>query len=1073
MGLFGKGPSVAMELRERILRALGAEEEWLERGDDGSVVWLTGLVATFFEVDPGFHDAPDLGVLTIYTPVAIAGDIEAAFHDCDRLNRQAVVSRWLFMRTGRENDEVALAPVCSFVVGPHNIDALTAFAIWCVREQIVTAVAALDAGIAEKVGDGSPYGWGPVLDREPRPEPHPVTMAQPYGTDDSERGTDILAGHAYDAYNALVARMADDGAAVWGTWADAEDLTFDVPFSWDDYPEGVISHGGEGAPLAAVVKVTCDDHPRAGSGLRFTMRTPWAPAPEDAERNVSALNSGGSQTCSHRLGAWALRDFPVEDARGTVTHTVPVYRYSVFLPASLADQGYGIDLPAVMREVLLTLARMALLVRQTLDIRDGLRDDHFRYIGLDAPYMTRGRLAWGETGEGRNPAALALDLIYERFVGADTDWVDAREDGFTWWPADYRQEFTVRHGMLQMLTPVRENVPVTAQALTAVARLNADLGSSALILTGNGELRLAASAPVGAPDERDFPLLALGLAEDQFMNARELRSALGDLGEPALSAHPFSGPRPADTDRFTARKEITPLAEETRPELTPRVALLALAGQLYLPHLISARGDGGLDFALRLSQFSKDVTGVLSDPLVRGSVYPVDSPAGPGWIVRMRLLVARDTAERAAWCNKQNKVLFSRAGETASLVVLGGWGVSPDGECCLSSRLPSFPGLTEYGRVVNLMRVVVNHVTAVRSALTRTKPDRVTSTSATPEELAAGLTRTAATLRSVLKYPADFRCELEASPVGVTLTMTAPAGDFPALAEVENDAERSVVLVPVSGNRTELAIAYAALLGRSASRIETGPELDLVPGELPGWAFTGEQIADVVNAFSDAGVLRWPPEGSEEDGAWALFPAGQEQGIIRFEVLPSLRLHGAAALLISAGAEGLTLPQAGQWDGDIDVLGTWRKTGKGVRYEVIVPPAGLLWRLDLTISELLTRLIRHVIRRVQSTILREAGDFSNTYPTSVEELLAHIEDRLTQGMDCRDLSAPAYVIAAELTSRTRLADAVRYLAGALRYSPNPRFELAAARKALADSLAPPPPPGRRTRRRERRRTPDF
>jgi hypothetical protein len=32
MGLFGSGLSAAMELQERILRALGAEEEWVERG---------------------------------------------------------------------------------------------------------------------------------------------------------------------------------------------------------------------------------------------------------------------------------------------------------------------------------------------------------------------------------------------------------------------------------------------------------------------------------------------------------------------------------------------------------------------------------------------------------------------------------------------------------------------------------------------------------------------------------------------------------------------------------------------------------------------------------------------------------------------------------------------------------------------------------------------------------------------------------------------------------------------------------------------------------------------------------
>jgi hypothetical protein len=135
------------------------------------------------------------------------------------------------------------------------------------------------------------------------------------------------------------------------------------------------------------------------------------------------------------------------------------------------------------------------------------------------------------------------------------------------------------------------------------------------------------------------------------------------------------------------------------------------------------------------------------------------------------------------------------------------------------------------------------------------------------------------------------------------------------------------------------------------------------------------------------------------------------------------------------------------------VLGTWRQTGNRVSYEVIVPPSGLLWPLDLTIGELLAWLIRHVIRQVQSVVLR------NAYTTSPEELLACVEDRLARGADWRDLSALAYGLADELAparSLKPLVEAVRQLGGALRYSPNPRYELAVARKALANSLVPPP-----------------
>lgn len=1067
MALFGSGLTAVLELREQILRALGAEEEWLERGggEFDFVAWMTGPAATFFHTQSASQDTPDLGVLRIVTPVAVEADGAAGCREADRLNRQATVSRWAFVKT-KDKTGLALALTCSFVVGPDNLDELAAFATWCAREQIASASAALDNGIAKAVGDGTPYGWGGYSTRGLRAKPHPVTRPAPPADRTRGGSSAVLAEQARAASTALLDRMAEEGRGLWGRWTDAPVLTFEVPMSWDDYPAGLIGRGvSDEAPPTAVVAASHDDHPSAGNGLRLSMTIPWRPV-QDVEVMVAEMNAmaGDTPGASHILGAWSIEDYPVRDEHGTVIRISPNYRYHLYLPAALADEENGVNLPVVMREVLLTFARMALIARRMHGPRTGLRDDDYEQVGLDAPSIPHG-LAWGETGEGRNPGALALDLIYERLVGADADWADVRENGFTWWPADYRQEFALRD-RLQMLTPLRENVPVTPQALTVVARLNADLGSSALILTGNGELRLAASVPVGAPGDRDFAPFALGLAADQFITARKLRAALSDLGQPAVAEHPFSGPRPTDTERFAAlEEEIASLAEKTRPELTPRVALLALAGQAFLPHLITARGDGGLDFAWRFSQFSEDAVGALDGLLVRGSVLPADSPAGPGWVVRMRLPVARNAEERAVWCNKQNKVLFSSA-ESATLTVPGGWGLSPEGECCLSSWLPSFPDFTEHGRVANLRRVIADHIGAVRSALTRTKPGRVTSVPPTPEELAEGLTQTVATFQAVLDYPADFRCALTSGPAGVTLTMTSPAGDFPFFAgtETKSDSERTAVLIPVSGNRTELGIAYTALLGRSTSRIEAGAELDLVPGELPGWAFTGGQVGSAVSRLCDVGVLRWRPEGGggeeEEGGAWALFSAGQWQGRVRFEALPSPRLHGAAPLLISAGVDGLTLAGA-DWQGrDTDVLGTWRQSGRVVSYAVIVPPAGLLWPLDITISELLTKLIRHVVRQVQSAVLREAaGDLRNAYPTSVEELFARVEDRLTRGADRRDLSAPAYGLADELAStgsRKRLVEAVRQLGGALRYSPNPRYELAAARKAFADALVPPP-----------------
>lgn len=586
MSVFGGGLSAAVTLRERILRALGAEDAWIERGDRDFVAWMSGPAATFFHTQRGAQNAPDLGVLRIVTPVAVAVDRAAACYDCDQLNREATVSRWAFVKTGRD-DEQALALVCSFIVGPHSLDELTAFAAWCAREQIVTATAALDAGIAKAVGDGTPYGWGRYSTRKLRAEPHSVTQH----ADEREGSSAVLAEQLRAACAELVDQMADQGTAEWGRWTDAKVLTFEVPMSWDDYPQGLIGRGvSDETPPTALVEATRDDHPRAGNGLRLSMRIPWRPM-RDAEIMVTEMNSqaGDTSGASHILGAWAIEDYPAKDEHGTVTHTRPNYVYALYLPAALASGEHGVNLPAVMREVLLTCARMALMARRMHGPRDGLRDDDYMHVGLDAPDVPHG-LAWGETGEGRNPGALALDWIYEWFVGADTDWADTHKDGFDWWPGEQLQGLRLntdneRGATLSMLAEVRVNVPITAETLTAVAQANYDLGLSPLILADTGALLLAVSMPAGAFDKRYLPLLAEILAVDQFITARELRSRLCGLGEPAVSAHPVSGPRPEDEKRFALREEVlVPLAEQMRPGLTPRVALLAIAGQSTPPH---------------------------------------------------------------------------------------------------------------------------------------------------------------------------------------------------------------------------------------------------------------------------------------------------------------------------------------------------------------------------------------------------------------------------------------------------------------------------------------------------------
>ena len=101
---------------------------------------------------------------------------------------------------------------------------------------------------------------------------------------------------------------------------------------------------------------------------------------------VNTLNRADAEVpwASHSIGGWSLKD-------GT-----PVY--VIYLPAVLARQ--DINIPAVMREVLLALARQALLARRIVLPPDVLEwEDKNALVGLAAPQARHG-LAWGETEVG-------------------------------------------------------------------------------------------------------------------------------------------------------------------------------------------------------------------------------------------------------------------------------------------------------------------------------------------------------------------------------------------------------------------------------------------------------------------------------------------------------------------------------------------------------------------------------------------------------------------------------------------------------------------------------------------------
>lgn len=90
----------------------------------------------------------------------------------------------------------------------------------------------------------------------------------------------------------------------------------------------------------------------------------------------------------------------------------------------------------------------------------------------------------------------------------------------------------------------------------------------------------------------------------------------------------------------------------------------------------------------------------------------------------------------------------------------------------------------------------------------------------------------------------------------------------------------------------------------------------------------------------------------------------------------------------------------------------------------------------------------------------DAGGAPTAYALRVKELFESIEACLAASTDRGSVAAAADELADDLASigsPEPLVKALRELAGALRYSPNPRPELATARKAFADAVVPPPP----------------
>jgi hypothetical protein len=918
VSLFGAGRVAAITLRGGVLERLGAEAEWTN-GDHGDTVicWAAGPATTFFCVEDGPDGAPDLGVLRVFTPVAGVGDAEGAHKRCNALNTYATTSRWMIAPGSYEDaDAEVISLGCSFVVGPHNQAALETFVTWCAREQIATATAAMTNGLAELLGGkpripdqvNAPY-------REARVWHEVVRHYQRVVEPGKDKAADDLAVALQAAFLSLRDEMLAEGRGAWySPEPNSYPLSCEMPANWFGYGEEIrwdTEHSS--GPPTARVKASLTTWGDLGNGLLIMMFVPAAHSGD-----VNKLNRLDEQArgATHFVGAWAPF---TGDA---------VYR--IFLPAALLEQ--DIAWPVVMREILLTFARQAQLARRVvLDQATQMRLDGgtVQPVGFEASLKPHG-LAWGETGEGRNPAAWHLDGIYRLLVGGDTDWSFPAVNGFIWWPYQQAQEITViprgasrplsEVVRIRVTTDIRASVQPTPEALTRIARRNAALAGSALVLRDDGTLVLGCQLVMIEPLAAGAHEWVQDLAIRQFIKAQELGAELAELGTDAASPHPVAGPRPEPDWRFGRfAEEIRKVADAKRddlPESRPQVALMAAGGQYALPYRMAARDDGTLEFSWRPEHTFYTVP---ADPEIRVTATPGTDEAGPAWIIRSHMPVAGDDTDKARWCNERNADLLLAAEPPMELMVFGGWGLTAEGECCLTmgqSRRLVRGDEEEAAR--NLGYLLREGQSAVVAAL-RAAPETVRVVPLTAAELAAGLDTVRAAFGRLFGEQPElvWATEPDASTVLVTCGET-------------------IMEVPVGYGRPQLALVYGELLasfpnGRSWLSLYT-----LFP----------EPTVDLVFEKLQRDGLVWV----DEDGRW-VFDAGHTRAQLQTIRVRRRQRFGEAQSLRVVG-----IP-------DDPGIGVFRMT---------IPPAQFAWDIQPAAVDVLEWVTRHVIGQVRETARKAA-----------------------------------------------------------------------------------------------------
>ena len=293
---------------------------------------------------------------------------------------------------------------------------------------------------------------------------------------------DALAASLRGAFLCLRDEMLQEGTGAWfSEEPDSDLLSCEMPATWEaSFDEDIHwdASDPDSQPTAEVTAslTTWGD---LGNGLLVTMRATSYRA--DSDEVANRLNCLDAQAggATHWVGAWTRdQDQPV---------------YQVFLPTALIQE--NIEWDAVMREILLTFARQAQLARRVVS-------GELEAVGLEAPLKPHG-LAWGETGEGRDPARRYLNWVYDTLVGDHVEWAFLEANGFRWWPYRQPQRVSVVNRdagaeagedevvRVRVTTEVLAGVRRTDKNLMAIARRNATLPESALVLRDDGTLVLA------------------------------------------------------------------------------------------------------------------------------------------------------------------------------------------------------------------------------------------------------------------------------------------------------------------------------------------------------------------------------------------------------------------------------------------------------------------------------------------------------------------------------------------------------------------------------------------------------